>query len=57
MSSRFTGIYSGYKACYFDFLSDYDAFIKELMDLRMSYKTKILKKRGMPTQYVVMLIS
>jgi len=56
MMDKFGGIYQGYKSCWFDNLTEFDDFVFELMKLDISYKSKILKKRGMPTQYLVMLL-
>jgi len=56
MMDKFGGIYQGYKSCWFDNLTEFDNFVFELMKLDISYKSKILKKRGTPTQYLVMLL-
>jgi len=56
MMDKFGGMYQGYKSCWFDSLVDYDNFVFELMKLGISFKSKILKKKGMPTQYYVLLV-
>jgi len=55
--SEFGGTFEGHKSQSFDKLTDYDNFTYELLKLGISYKTKILKRRHQPTQYVVLLIN
>tara|TARA_R110002012_G_scaffold8745_1_gene40215 strand:+ start:575 stop:766 length:192 start_codon:yes stop_codon:yes gene_type:complete len=53
---NFTDSYEGNRSTSFDTISDYDNFTYELIKLGVSYRTKILKRKNIPTQYIVILL-
>tara|TARA_R100000951_G_scaffold19534_3_gene16361 strand:+ start:531 stop:722 length:192 start_codon:yes stop_codon:yes gene_type:complete len=53
---KFTGSYEGSRSTAFDTISEYDNFTYKLVKLGISYRTKILKKKNIPTQYIVILL-
>ena len=56
VTKNFTGSYEGNRSTSFDTISEYDAFTYKLIQLGISYRTKILKRKNIPTQYIVILL-